>query len=194
MRPIWHHGPLARLDADGAVPVLWRVADAGAGRRHPAVVALIAHLAGMAEADIRLARHATGQPWVAYPSGWHVSLSGRGGHALIAAARKPVGVDRELVEADPPLWDMVTRDEARAIRARPALDWPREWVRRWTIKEAYAKLVGEPRRIAPEAIDTRLIDRNRAMAWGEGEALGWSEDRGDAIETLVWWERARCPN
>lgn len=190
MTPIWHDGPLTALDRDGASPVAWRVADPGRGRRQPLVAALLARLAGEPAAAVRLARHATGAPYVAYPPGWHIGLSGRGDHCLIGAARRPIAVDRELVDDAPPLWDMLTAREARDLRHVPQADQPRQWLRRWTIKEAHAKLVGTPRRLAPEAIDTRLIDATRATATCRGRSDGWTRDTGDAIETLALWSAA----
>ena len=77
-----------------------------------------------------------------------------------------------------------------APRAAPATAQSRQWLRRWTIKEAHAKLVGTPRRIAPEAIDTRLIDPVRAAAHHQGVSRCWTRERGDAIETVALWQDA----
>ena len=188
--PIWHDGPIEALRWDGASPVAWRVADPERGRRQPLVAALLARLAGEPAEVVRLARHATGAPYVAHPPGWHVSLSGRGDDCLIGAARQPIAVDRELVDDAPPLWDMLTEQEARDLGHAPAADQPRQWLRRWTIKEAHAKLVGTPRRLSPEAIDTRLIDATRATARCQGRSDCWTRDTGDAIETLAVWSAA----
>lgn len=190
MTPIWHDGPLDGLDWDGTSPVAWRVADPGRGRRQPLVAALLARLTGEAAAAVHLARDAAGAPYVAHPPGWHIGLSGRGDHGLIGAARQPIAVDRELVDDAPPLWDMLTEREAHDLRQIPAAGQPRAWLRRWTIKEAHAKLVGTPRRLAPEAIDTRLIDATRATADCEGRSDCWTRDTGDAIETLACWSAA----
>lgn len=188
--PIWHDGPVEVLCWDGASPVAWRVTDPGRGRRQPLVAALLARLAGEPAGGVRLARHATGAPYVAHPPGWHVSLSGRGDDCLIGAARQPLAVDRELVDDRPPLWDMLTEQERRDLGQAPVADRPRQWLRRWTIKEAHAKLVGTPRRLAPEAIDTRLIDATRATARCEGRSDCWTRDTGDAIDTLAMWSAA----
>lgn len=190
MTPIWHDGPLDGLDWDGASPVAWRVADPGRGRRQPLVAALLARLTGEAAAAVHLARDSAGAPYVAHPPGWHIGLSGRGDHGLIGAARRPIAVDRELVDDAPPLWDMLTERETHDLRQVPAARQPRAWLRRWTIKEAHAKLVGTPRRLAPEAIDTRLIDATRATAHCEGRSDCWTRDTGDAIETLACWSAA----
>ena len=190
MTPLWHDGPVEALRWDDASPVAWRVADPGRGRRQPLVAALLARLAGGSVDTVRVARDAAGAPYVLHPTDWHVSLSGRGDHCLIGAARRPIAVDRELVDDEPPLWDMLTDAEARHLRRLPAADQPRAWLRRWTIKEAHAKLVGTPRRLAPETIDTRLIDATRATARCEGRSDCWTRDSGDAIETLALWSSA----
>ncbi|MDZ7282855.1 4'-phosphopantetheinyl transferase superfamily protein [Sphingomonas sanguinis] len=184
MIPLRHDGPLDRLDWDGAVPVVWRARDPGRGKRAPLADALLARLTG---ASVRLARSATGQPQVASPAGWYLGIAGRGGACLIAAARRPIAVDREVVDDAPPLWDMLTPVEAQDVRA--AADTPRAWLRRWTIKEAHAKLIGDPRRIAAETIETRLIDDHVSTAHREGERASqcWTRDEGGAIETVALW-------
>nr|WP_232474261.1 4'-phosphopantetheinyl transferase superfamily protein [Sphingomonas sp. MA1305] len=82
---------------------------------------------------------------------------------------------------------MLTADEAAAVRALPAPERPRAWLRRWTIKEAHAKLVGTPRRLAAEAIATRLVDAVHATAECHGRSRCWTRDTGTAIETVAIW-------
>jgi 4'-phosphopantetheinyl transferase len=182
MIPLRHDGPLDRLDWDGASPVVWRIADPGRGKRASLAEALVSRLAGGA---VRLARSATGQPQVASPAGWYLGIAGRGGMCLIAAARQTIAVDRETVDGAPPLWDMLTPTEAQDVRG--AADPSRAWLRRWTIKEAHAKLIGDPRRIAAETIETRLIDEREATAHCEGVSHCWTRDRDGAIETVALW-------
>ncbi|MEJ8630475.1 hypothetical protein P0F65_12580 [Sphingomonas sp. I4] len=91
-------------------------------------------LRGLSGEDAMLARDGEGKPQVLSPSGWFISLSGRGGLCLVAAARRPVAVDREVVDDAPPLWDMMTAQETAAVRAAPAADRARQWLRRWTIR------------------------------------------------------------
>ncbi len=98
-------------------------------------------------------------------------------------------MDRELDDGGPVLWDMLTASEAEALHALPAASQSRAWLRRWTLKEAHAKLVGQPRRIAPEAIETWAIDETRAGARFEGESLSWTREEGAAIETVALWAR-----
>lgn len=184
MTPVWHDGALDRLDWDGRSPVVWRTADPGRGRRAPLAEALVSRLAGGA---VRLARSGLGAPQVASPPGWHLGIAGRGRLCLIAAATQPIAVDRETIDDAPPLWDMLAPAEAGDVRAAP--DPSRAWLRRWTIKEAYAKLIGDPRRIAAEMIETRLIDEQEATAHREGERASrcWTRDTREAIETVVLW-------
>lgn len=184
MNPVWHDAPLDRLDWDGASPMVWRTEDPGRGRRAPLAETLVARLGG---GPVRLARSAMGAPQVASPPGWYLGIAGRGGACLIAAARHPIAVDRETIDDAPPLWDMLTPAEARDVRAAP--DPSRAWLRRWTIKEAHAKLIGDPRRIAAETIETRLIDGQEATARRGNERAShcWTRDAGGAIETVALW-------
>ncbi|RMB54778.1 4'-phosphopantetheinyl transferase [Sphingomonas sp. PP-CE-3A-406] len=198
MTPIWHDGPLSDLAWDGQSPVAWSVAEIGPyaaglqgdGRaiRHGLAAALIRKLAGDS-ADVRLTRSPAGAPIVSAPSGWYLSLSSRGAHALIGVARAPIAVDREVADDHPPLWDMLTPTEADALHRLPAPAQPQAWLRRWTIKEAHAKLIGEPRRIRPEAIETVVNNPTHATATFEGTSRCWSRSNTDAIETVAQWSQ-----
>jgi 4'-phosphopantetheinyl transferase len=187
MSPVWHDGPLDALGWEGRAPVVWGCADPGRGERASLVTMLVRHLSGK---DVTLARNAEGKPEVRSPGGWYISLSGRGGSCLIAAARRPVAVDREVLDDAPPLWDMMTPQEIAAVRAAPQADRTRQWLRRWTIKEVHAKLIGTPRRIAPEAIETRLIDPVHATAEHDGVSHCWTRQHSTAIETVALWADA----
>lgn len=196
MTPIWHYGPLETLQRDGRSPVAWSVAETGphaAGLsgdpraiRQGLASALIRKLAG-GSVDVRLIRSPAGAPVVDTPKGWYLGLSSRGAHALIAVAREPIAVDREIVDDHAPLWDMLTPTEADALRRLPVPAQPHAWLRRWTIKEAHAKLIGEPRRIRPEAIETVVADAIHATATFEGTSRCWSRSTSDAIETIAQW-------
>ncbi|KQS49769.1 MULTISPECIES: 4'-phosphopantetheinyl transferase family protein [unclassified Sphingomonas] len=196
MTPVWHDGPLEALVWDGQSPVAWSVAETGpyaAGRQDDArairqrlAAALIHKLAGES-VDVRLTRSPAGAPIVAAPKGWYLSLSSRGVHALIGVALAPIAVDREIIDDHPPLWDMLTPTEADALRRLPAQS--QAWLRRWTIKEAHAKLIGEPRRIRPESIETVVTDPIHATATFEGTSRCWSRSMPDAIETIAQWSQ-----
>ncbi|MGU3391531.1 4'-phosphopantetheinyl transferase family protein [Sphingomonas sp. M1A8_2b] len=196
MTPIWHDGPLDELFWDGQSPVAWSVAETGSHAgdlqgdgctiRHSLASALIRKLAHDPD-DVRLTRSPSGAPIVTTPKGWYLSLSSRGGRALVGVARTPIAVDREIVDDHPPLWDMLTPTEADSLRRLPALAQPHAWLRRWTIKEAHAKLIGEPRRIRPETIETVVTDPTHASATFEGASRCWSRSTSDAIETIAQW-------
>ncbi len=198
MTPIWHDGPLDALVWDGQSPVAWSVAETGpyaAGLQGDArairqglASALIRKLADDS-VDVRLTRSPAGAPIVSVPGGWYLSLSRRGARALIGVARAPIAVDREVIDDHAPLWDMLTPTEADALRRLPALAQPHAWLRRWTIKEAHAKLIGEPRRIRPESIDTIVTDPTHATATFEGTSRCWSRSTTDAIETIAQWSQ-----
>ena len=198
MSPIWHDGPLDTLAWDGRSAVAWSVAETrplavgqqGDARaiRNGLACALLHKLAGGATA-VRLTRSTAGAPVVAAPLGWHLSLSSRGAHCLIGVARTPIAVDREVVDDHEPLWDMLTPAESDALRRLPSASQPRAWLRRWTIKEAHAKLIGEPRRIRPETIETIVRDQVNAVAHFEGTSRCLSRSTGDAIETVAHWNR-----
>ena len=198
MTPVWHDGPLDALVWDGQSPVAWSVAETGPHTgglqgdaraiRHGLASCLIRKLAGDSD-DVRLTRSAAGAPIVSAPNGWYLSLSSRGARALIGVARTPIAVDREVVDDHAPLWDMLTPTEAAALRRLPTPARPQAWLRRWTIKEAHAKLIGEPRRIRPEAIETVVTDPIHATATFEGTSRCWSRSTTDAIETIAQWSQ-----
>ncbi|PTW43533.1 4'-phosphopantetheinyl transferase [Sphingomonas faeni] len=198
MTPIWHDGPLEALVWNGQSPVAWSVAEDGlyaAGLQGDArairqglAAALIRKVAGDSD-DVRLTRSPAGAPIVSAPGRWHLSLSSRGARALIGVARQPIAVDREVIDDHPPLWDMLTKTEADALRHLPALAQSRNWLRRWTIKEAHAKLIGEPRRIRPETIETVVADPTHATATFEGTSRCWTRSTSDAIETIAQWSQ-----
>lgn len=198
MTPVWHDGPLDALVWDGQSPVAWSVAETGPHAaslrgdaraiRRGLASALIRKLAGDSD-DVRLTRSPAGAPIVSAPGGWYLSLSGRGAHALIGVARAPISVDREVIDDRAPLWDMLTPIETALLRRLPAPEQPPAWLRRWTIKEAHAKLIGEPRRIRPEAIETVVTDPIHATATFEGTSRCWSRSTPDAIETVAQWSQ-----
>lgn len=189
MTPVWHDGALSDLQRDAA-PVVWRVAGNDPTVRQQRACALIARCANVEVDDVRLARSAAGAPRVTSPAGWYIGFAGRGGSSLIGVATRPIAVDRELVDDAPPLWDMLSAAEARALGALDRAEQSRAWLRRWTIKEAHAKLVGEPRRLAPETIETRIIDPVLAIATCKGRSRCWTRDTGDALDTAAMWDDA----
>ena len=215
MRPAWHDGALDAL-VPGDAPVAWSVngdgaiaaavlagvaataedlADAARSAgdggwpvvRRRLARALVGRVSGVPAEAVRLGRSAAGAPLVLAPDGWHLGLSGRDGDMLIAVARVPVAVDREPLDDAPPLRDMLTSGERDALDRLPAADRPVAWLRRWTIKEAHAKLIGEPLRIGPEAIETRILSDDEATATFEGLSRCWTRRTATALETVATW-------
>ena len=190
--PLWHDGPLEGLAAQPGRPVLWSVrldsaaaVDALARAPHETrdladfaaapdpgyrllrrrlTRALLAQLASVAPEGILFGRTADGAPSVLAPAGWHVSVAGRSGHALIGLAATPIGIDAEPFDAAPPLWDMLTEAEAARIEALAPFERPHAWLRAWTAKEAHAKKWRFARDADPARIETSAMSGNRMQA------------------------------
>lgn len=212
MIPGWHDGSLSALER-GDAPVVWSVAadsaaatEALAGSRADGADladaaqvcdggwrltrrrlarALIARLAGVHPDAICLGRTVAGAPRVRSPKGWYLGISGRGAECLIGVAVQPLGVDREKIDGSPPIWDALTAAEACALSGLPVASQPLDWLRRWTIKEAHAKLIGEPRRIRPEWVETTLRGAACATASFEGTSHCWTRRTASALETIA---------
>lgn len=214
MKPFWHDGALDTLPlVSDQAPVAWSVTadgplaaralagtpatnadltDAARGNddgwrllRRRLARALVAHLAGMRVVDVRLSRNAAGGPVVDSPDGWYLGLSARDGDCLIGVARRPIAVDREPLDQATPLRDMLTPSELSALDRLDPADRPLDWLRRWTIKEAHAKLLGDPLRIRPEDIETQIGSSEMATATFKGVSRCWSRQTTIAIETVA---------
>jgi 4'-phosphopantetheinyl transferase len=123
--------------------------------------ALLSSLAQVAPTGILLGRSPQGAPSVLAPQGWYLSVAGQAPLCLVGVAAHPIGVDVEPVDDAPPLWDMLTRAEADSLRRLPSSAWPREWLRRWTAKEAHAKRLGCARGADPAGIATTPVASGR---------------------------------
>lgn len=214
MRPFWHVGALDALPlVSDQAAVAWSVAadgllaasalagtpatkadlaDAVRGKdggwrllRRRLARALVAHLAGMRVVDVYLSRNEAGAPIIDSPGGWYLGLSARDGDCLIGVARRPIAVDREPLDHATPLRDMLTPSELSALDRLAEADRPLDWLRRWTIKEAHAKLLGEPLRIRPEDIETQIVSSEMATATLEGVSHCWTQQTTTAIETVA---------
>jgi 4'-phosphopantetheinyl transferase len=211
--PRWHDGPLGalsgaegpvvwsvRLDRDAAAEALKRaphsdrdLADFAAAPdaanrliRRRLTRALLGEIAGVPPAAILFGRTAAGAPSVLAPEGWHVSVAGRAPLALVGLARAPLGVDVEPLDTAPPLWDMLSPDEAEQVRALPTARQPQEWLRRWTAKEAHAKRLGYARQADPAAIETAAHGPHRLLARShEGVSLCWRRIVSGRVEAAA---------
>ena len=214
MTPFWHIGALDELPLFGDhAAVVWSVnsdglfaasalagtpatkadlADAARGKnggwrllRRRLARGLIAQLSGTRIVDVHLSRNAAGRPIIDWPAGWYLGLSGCHGDCLIGVARRPIAVDREPLDYAAPLRDMLTPSELSALDRLAEADRPLEWLRRWTIKEAHAKLIGEPLRIRPEVVETQIGSSEMATATFEGVSVCWTRQTAVAIETVA---------
>ena len=207
--PVSFFGPVAwsvdieGMAADRALTTVQARADdlADAARRSNGAVslvrrrlarALIARLADCHPDEVRISRSAEGAPIVTAPHGWHLSVSGHGRHCLIGLARVPIGVDMELTGdvdlLDDPIWDMMTFAEVDALRILSAAESRLEWVRRWTAKEAHAKLIGSTRRIDPACIETTPQGRDIILCNFEGRSLCWNRRTNQGLEAMAIWD------
>ena len=91
---------------------------------------------------VRFAEAGRGKPVLVPDTGRRFSVAHAGGHALVALADRPVGVDVELVRPD--AWDPAM---AALVLSPAELAWVREhddpdraFFRCWTRKEAFVKL------------------------------------------------------
>lgn len=139
------------------------------GLRRRLARVMIARVAGCHPDAITIGRGEAGAPLILAPEGWHVSMAGRWPHGLIGVGRMPLGVDIEPEDALPPPEDALTPGE----RAEATGDHER--VRRWTAKEAHAKLYGVASRIDPADIHT----------WAEGAILRARSVSGASVCHMV---------
>ncbi len=209
MTPVWHRGVLANLVLPISGPVVWYVSHgdgvmsarpttddlvdaaqavdgAGSLRRRGLARALVAHLASCHPDLVRFGRNTAGAQFVTLPAGWHISLSGRGPDIVIAVGRIAIGVDIEPKEAAALLLDMLTPEEVGDILSTAEALRHFEWLRRWTIKEAVAKLIGQPCQITPESIETQVDDAGRFTArCSDYHAHGWTRITDDHVISLA---------
>lgn len=154
--------------------------------------ALIAKLAKCHPDDVIISRSSEGASRVTNPKGWHLSISGQRQRCLIGVANVPIGVDMEMTAATDlahdPVWDMMTFAEAGALQKFPAAASRLEWLRRWSAKEAHAKLIGQPRRIDPRLIETTAHGSAMILCNFEGHSICWSRSTGHGLETVAIWD------
>ena len=186
--------PLAARTLVGTSTSTTELAEAAMGKnsgfrllRRYLARALVAHLSGMRAVDVHFSQNAAGRPIIDAPSGWYLGLSARDGDCLIGVARRPIAVDREPLDHATPLWDMLTSSERSALDRLAEADRPLSWLRRWTIKEAHAKLSGDPLHIRPEDIETQISGSEMATATFSGVSRCWTRQTSIAIETVAMW-------
>jgi hypothetical protein len=219
LTPIWHDGTLDDLPQVGGRPLLWslrldsRIAAAMAAHapidvdelsdlargpnsgprvlRRRLIKALIAYAASVHPAKVILGRAAHGAIVVHSPQGWHASVAGREAFGLLGVASVPLGVDIEPINFTPPLWDMLTVEEREQLRALDDKERTREWLRRWTAKEAHAKLLGLGLRVDPNAIATVPLSNSLLTCSLAGTSACWTRQANGHLEAAAFWSPPR---
>lgn len=146
---------------------------------------LLGIVSGCRPDAIRVTRTATGAPRPVVPEGWHMSVAGSAGHALIALARAPLGADIEALPADPLPLDLLTAQERAMLAALSSADRARASLGCWVAKEAHAKRLGDPRRLAPHAIDTRLAGERGTATSAAGTSTITLRHRETSIAAIA---------
>jgi 4'-phosphopantetheinyl transferase len=215
LTPIWHDGTLGDLPQLGGRPLLWslrldsRIAAAMAAHapiggdelgdlargpnsgprvlRRRLMKALIAYAASVHPATVVLGRAAHGAIVVHSPQGWHASVAGREAFCLLGIASVPLGVDIEPINFNPPLWDMLTVEEREELRALDDIERPREWLRRWTAKEAHAKLLGLGLAVDPKAIATTPLSDSLLTCSFAGSSACWTRQSNGHLQAAAFW-------
>lgn len=215
---LWHDGPLDALGSDPARPVAWSLrldtqmaasmatraplrsadlsdlaggADAAARLlRRRLLKALVAQFTGVHATSVVVARSAEGRPSLAYPEGWHISLSGRYPFCLIGIAAVPIGVDVEPLTNEEPLWDMLGASETRHFLNLPEDDRGPEWLRRWAAKEAHLKLIGWTR-VDPRHVQTEAAGQSRLSCSFQGRSLCRTRQFEGRIEAVALMAKKR---
>ena len=148
-------------------------------QRRAVLRGLVGRVLGCDAAEVVIAHDALGAPRVVVPAaGLHVSVAGRGALAAFGLAWGPIGVDLEPVgEAVEPAWNALHASERVWLEGLAAGDRHGAFLRIWTIKEAYLKMLGLGLRIEPAEVVVGMaadcavwVDaRNHNMPTAQGE-------------------------
>jgi phosphopantetheinyl transferase len=127
--------------------------------------AVLAEALNRPAAEIEIGADSYGAPLVLTPSGqFHLSFSARGAGALIGIARRPIGVDLEIIQSNMAIpWNMLRDDERTTLANLPKEHQAAAFGRLWSAKEAVVKALGCGFRLPPEAISLG--------GWEQGETL-----------------------
>lgn len=132
--------------------------------RRETAQAVLAQQLGCPDGEVVISHDPAGQPRLAGPhaSALHISLATRAGVVAVALARRPVGVDVELVDPDGPLpREALHPDELRTLDATEAVTRPLAFARLWAAKEAYVKALGTGFARPPESFAVSLLAPDR---------------------------------
>ena len=169
-------------DADAtapALPAIWLVRTDAEPRnltersalRRDTARRVLARQLGCRQDEIVIDHDPAGQPLLARPEKFHLSLATRAGIVAVGLARHPLGVDVERADAEatPPL-DLLHPDERRFLEATTApLARALTFARLWAAKEAYVKALGTGFAQSPESFcvllsETRFSVRDPARS------------------------------
>lgn len=147
---------------------------------------LLSQRCGRAPGALQLRNGEFGKPSLVQPPSapaLHFNMTHSAGHALIALAGSPLGIDMESLDHRgirlDKLADMVCHpDEKSALQDLPARQRAFEFYRLWTRKEAYCKARGTGLQLALPAIrflrepgrpEERVVDEQDASSWWSRE-------------------------
>lgn len=131
--------------------------------RRETAQAVLAQQLGCPDGEVVISHDPAGQPRLGpHASALHISLATRAGVVAVALARRPVGVDLELVDPDGPLpREALHPDELRTLDAIEAVTRPLAFARLWAAKEAYVKALGTGFARPPESFAVSLLAPDR---------------------------------
>src|SRR5262249_17420222 len=87
------------------------------------------------------------------------------------------------------LWDMMTAEEREALRGLGEHEQIAEWLRRWTAKEAHAKLLGLGLGIDPSLIATVALSDNLLSCSFAGSSACWTKEANGNLQAAAFWSR-----
>jgi 4'-phosphopantetheinyl transferase len=129
---------------------------------------------GAAPGDIAVAADAQGAPRVTSArEPIFVSLASRGEVVAIAISDRPVGVDVELIEANPPepAWKILHPRERDWLAQQSTEKRQESFLALWCVKEAYLKAIGSGLRREPSDIEAGFDDWDRVSVGDCGRAV-----------------------
>jgi 4'-phosphopantetheinyl transferase len=147
-------------------------------RCRSAVRTLLAGYTGEAAASLRFTYGPLGKPCLAGAE-WHFNVSHSGAKALVAVARRPLGIDLEgldnpAIDPDELLPLVCNRAEQAALRALGTQERHRNFYELWTRKEAYCKALGLGLHVELPAIGQQAYARSGiTQMTRESAAQGW---------------------
>lgn len=133
---------------------------------------------GIAPGDVVIARDAHGAPRVTSArEPLFVSLAARGELVALSVSDCPVGVDVEIVEANPPepAWTILHAREREWLAKQSGDERAQSFLELWCAKEAYFKAIGLGLRREPAEIAVLLDERDRLAIEDAGHPVELGE-------------------